>query len=446
MLPRRPGLLGALFTLVFAGSLLSTLGTHARQGPVPLADTPGDALVEPGELVLDRASPEWSISALPAAALPAESFEGSWPGPGWSLSGGAYTWGRRNCRPHGGQYAAWVIGGGSLGTTLACDGTYPNSANIGAVYGPFSLVGATSARLRYYVYGRTEGPAPSGCVYDSFFVGSSVNATNFYGMRACGNFTGGAAGNGYYEMTLDLADRLGQSQVWIAFALVTDSTVSNIGITIDDVSVQLNGTGTATPTGTATRTPTPTVTRTPTPTATREAGGASSTLYLALLRAGGAQGAPPPTPTRPPAPGPGLKLDVCREGTTNLLKPGCQRSGSMQYFMYPGVNTHSFAYTLPGDIAGTAYSFNLYLASRSTTTFEARVLLRRGAVDTPLASQSFTASSTVYTPFTATVAGVDPEAQAGDQIVLQVSATGGDDGGMVNSASLPSSITIPAAR
>lgn len=88
----------------------------------------------------------------------------------------------------------------------------------------------------------------------------------------------GDAGNGYYRATLDLTSRLGQPQVWVAFAFFSDNSINySYGMTVDDITLDVVGQPTNTPTRTATptatRTPTPTFTstptRTPTPTVTR---------------------------------------------------------------------------------------------------------------------------------------------------------------------------------
>lgn len=169
------------------------------------------------------------------AAVMTQNFEGSWPAAGWTLYGDNYTWGKRNCHPRTGSFAGWGVGGGGSGSSLSCSDNYPNSVYSWAVYGPFDLSQATSATLRYHFYGRTEGG--SGCPFDLFFVGSSINGYNFYGPRYCGDHTGGSAGNGYTSDYLDLGGRLGESQVWVGFAFITDGSVTDMGITIDDISL-----------------------------------------------------------------------------------------------------------------------------------------------------------------------------------------------------------------
>lgn len=202
----------------------------------------------PGERVAVEGITEVRLPAQVAVAevvsVPAnmsQNFEGVWPAAGWVLSdesntdGGEYLWGKRNCRPRTGSFAGWSVGGGANGGTLSCSANYPNNANTWAIYGPFDLSSATSASLTFHLWGRTAGAA--GCPWDYLFVGSSTNGTEFSnGTRYCGDWTGGDAGNGYYQDTLDLNSRLGQSQVWIGFSFFSNASVTNNGFTIDDIT------------------------------------------------------------------------------------------------------------------------------------------------------------------------------------------------------------------
>lgn len=225
-------------------------------------DGPQANSVVSGALVRNKdASPD---NIEPAAVIMTEDFEGTWPKPGWDLNdysntdGGVYLLGKRSCRPRTGSYAGWTVGGGTNGQTLPCFGSYPHNLYTWAVYGPFDLSGAASASLRVYYWGETEYGGSS-CPYDYLFLGHSVDNTNFYGYRLCGNFTSGPAGNGYYQANLDLGSRLGASQVWVGIVFVSDSSVTAQGITVDDILLDVVA---ATP-PTPTRTPTPTSTPTP---------------------------------------------------------------------------------------------------------------------------------------------------------------------------------------
>lgn len=209
----------------------------------------------------------------PAATLMSQNFEGAWPASGWSVGdysggdGGEYWWGKRNCHPHSGSYAGWSVGGGAQGGGLACSAQYPNNASSWAIYGPFNLSSASSASVTFAVWGRTAGA--EGCPWDYFFIGGSTNGNDFEGSRFCGDWTGGAAGNGYTNYTISLDDWVGQNAVWLGLGFLSNGSVTDIGFTVDDVVLDVvSSAPTATPT--STRTPTATVTPTPsrTPTAT----------------------------------------------------------------------------------------------------------------------------------------------------------------------------------
>lgn len=213
-----------------------------------------------------------------------EGFEGSWPATGWylvdtsSTDGGEYLFGKRNCHPHTGTYGGWSVGGGAQGSLLGCADPYPDNAYTWAVYGPFDLTGVSSASFSFHLWGESE--YEQDCAYDYFYSGSSIDGSNFSnGGFYCSNWTGGGAGNGYYQETLDLSSRLGQSQVWIGFAFVSDDSNTYQGFTIDDLVLTI---------GSIPVSPTPTTSRTVTRTLTRTA---TSTQYTRT---------PTPTPTRTP--------------------------------------------------------------------------------------------------------------------------------------------------
>lgn len=209
-----------------------------------------------------------------------ETFEGEWPALGWQLAdqgahdGGEYLWGKRDCHPYNDSgYAGWSVGGGAQGAALDCDAYYPNNARTWAVFGPFDLSHATSVSLTFYLWGRVEGGI--GCPFDFLHVGSSTNRTIFDGVAYCGDWTGGPEHEGYHRQTLDLRARLGQSRVWVGLGFISDSNTTEIGINLDDISLDVTY---------------------PTPTPTGQPLAERLNLPLAL-KVGGAPQATTPTPT-----------------------------------------------------------------------------------------------------------------------------------------------------
>jgi HYDIN/CFA65/VesB-like, Ig-like domain len=152
------------------------------------------------------------------------TFEGDFPG-SWDVdddySGyGEYYWAARPCRPFAGSNSGWAVGGGANGNTLSCGSNYPYYADSWMVYGPFSLVGATAARLDFKLWLSSEYN------YDGIFFGASINGTNFYGSGNTGNSAG------WIDRTLDLSsvyslgDLRGQPQVWVAIVFSSDSIIN----------------------------------------------------------------------------------------------------------------------------------------------------------------------------------------------------------------------------
>lgn len=187
-----------------------------------------------------------SAGTMATSILMSENFEGVWPAPNWTISdlstndGGEFLWGKRNCTPRTGAFSGWAIGGGTQGSALPCNSNYPNNARVRALYGPFDLTGATNASLSYYIRGRTESSLS--CSFDYLGVASSTNLNGPFTGNApeCGDLTGGTAGNGYVQRSLSLNGKLGQSKVWIAFFFVSDSSKTDIGISIDDLTVNVD--------------------------------------------------------------------------------------------------------------------------------------------------------------------------------------------------------------
>jgi hypothetical protein len=198
-----------------------------------------------------------------------EDFEGSFPGTTWRVfdnngtTNGEYYWAKKNCKAYAGSNSGWAVGGGANGAALACGSNYPNNAQSWMVYGPFSLVGATAADLRFKLWLNSE------LNYDGVCQMASINGTNFSGGCTTGNT------QGWIDSVLDLTSAgslgnlTGQPNVWIALMLSSNSSNNNPeGAYVDNIVLRKCSTsgGTSTPTPTPTRTPTPTNTPTPTPT------------------------------------------------------------------------------------------------------------------------------------------------------------------------------------
>lgn len=156
--------------------------------------------------------------------IKSEDFEGAFPNE-WTLYG-TPTWDDESYRYHNGGWSGYCVG-----SSVSPPGPYPPNANSWMVYGPFSLVGATDARVRFYRWLETEAS------YDFLEWRASTDGTNFYGWQISGT-------QAWTSDTFDLktvptlGNLCGQSQVWIAFRFTSDVSNEYEGAYIDDVVLQ----------------------------------------------------------------------------------------------------------------------------------------------------------------------------------------------------------------
>jgi hypothetical protein len=99
-------------------------------------------------------------------------------------------------------------------------------------YGPFSLVGATDAKLDFYRWLNTE----SGYDYVGWL--ASVNDSNYYGYQTSGDQRTWTSQNFDLKNVPTLGNLCGQSQVWIAFVFRSDISNEFEGAYVDDVVLQ----------------------------------------------------------------------------------------------------------------------------------------------------------------------------------------------------------------
>jgi len=142
--------------------------------------------------------------------------------------GGEYYPGRRMCWPNRGSYSVWMVGGGADGAALGCGANYPNNVNSWMTHGPFSLVGATEAELRFDVW-VNEAYGDHFC-YAVSTGGPDWDALCIY-----------YPSTSWTTLTLDLANDLqtsvlGEPEVWIAFIFQSDANdQAPDGVFVDNV-------------------------------------------------------------------------------------------------------------------------------------------------------------------------------------------------------------------
>jgi len=222
--------------------------TAAAKKEAPAKFTAPQIIQQPIHFELPAAMAK-EISAMPSrkvatpsnglVTIMSENFEGDFPTGSWYLGARRdYTWAKRSCAAHDGTFSAWAIGGGTIGSSLACGANYPNPINMFLFYGPFDLSDANWAAFSFFVSFNLE---PKN---DFLFVSASDDGTTFSGFSLSGTSSGQwfpyslaltavpSSGNIYRNLT-------GKSAVWIAFFMFANSTTSlPNGAFIDDVLLQ----------------------------------------------------------------------------------------------------------------------------------------------------------------------------------------------------------------
>lgn len=178
-----------------------------------------------------------------------EGFEAP-PGDLWhfwdlnGVTGGDYTWARRNCRPYAGSYSAWAVGGGANGASLPCGSNYPDRVDSWMAYGPFNLEDATAASLSFRLWLDVGTDMD-----DGFFICVSPDGDIY----ACWELSYQPTPWERVPFALDndaVVDMRGQDQVWIALNFVSDLSVNFPGgAYVDDVVIRKCAGGICPPAG-----------------------------------------------------------------------------------------------------------------------------------------------------------------------------------------------------
>ncbi len=164
------------------------------------------------------------VEPLAEQVLMSDGFEGAWPG-AWALYG-IPTWGTDDYRPHTGTYSAWCAkSGAGLDPEFH---NYANDMDAWMAYGPFDLSTWHTACLRFWAW----VDAQSG--YDYFAYAASTDDVDYYGYTVSGGWSF------WYDYELDLTEYRGDPDVWIAFIFYSNSTVTDRGAFVDDVSITVD--------------------------------------------------------------------------------------------------------------------------------------------------------------------------------------------------------------
>ena len=160
-----------------------------------------------------------------------DDFEGSFPG-SWQLYSASSTfWGQTDYRAAGGSRSVYCAGSGDQPAPQG--GPYFNDMQVWMIFGPFSLADAEEATVNFNLWMKTQ--PPDGNEYpDKFFYGLSIDGQNFSGFITAGDTQGWAAG-AFNASDITSLDTLGQPQVWLGLAFISDASITDEGVYVDNV-------------------------------------------------------------------------------------------------------------------------------------------------------------------------------------------------------------------
>lgn len=152
-----------------------------------------------------------------------QNFEGTFPAGDWSTYDGSYT-------STQGIWGKGAVGFNSAFAAHPRSGVTPYNYNTQTWmrYGPFSLAGATNARMHFKYWVDTE------VGYDLFSWAYSCNGVkNWTGQTVSGNAPGV-----WVSKTFSLKPCVGKTQVHVQFTFSSDQSVNYQGVWVDNVKIQ----------------------------------------------------------------------------------------------------------------------------------------------------------------------------------------------------------------
>jgi Immune inhibitor A-like, MAM domain len=157
-----------------------------------------------------------------------QTFEGTFPGTdtGWIAYDGSYT----------SSQGIWGKGAGGFNSAFAAhprSGLTPYDYNTHTWmrYGPFSLAGATDARMLFKYWMQTEAG------YDTFSWDYSCNGVDRWTGRTLSGFGPGTI-SAWASSTFSLKPCVGKTQVYVQFTFNSDQSVNYQGVWVDNVKIQ----------------------------------------------------------------------------------------------------------------------------------------------------------------------------------------------------------------
>jgi hypothetical protein len=154
-----------------------------------------------------------------------QTFESNFPTAGWTIAdyngpsvGGSLVWDDNATRGYNSYWAAHPND----------SSTYANLTDTWMRYGPFSLVGATSARFTFVYWLNSEAN------YDLFSWDVICNGLAHSGL---GQTRSGPL-NKWTSTNIALTNCLGKSQVYIRFSFKSDYNGTGQGVWVDNVKIE----------------------------------------------------------------------------------------------------------------------------------------------------------------------------------------------------------------
>lgn len=184
--------------------------------------------------VKDAAAPEAPAAEVvsPTATwhvIENQGFEGVWPSTGWGTwdyngsTGGLYTWNDVNVRAFAGSWSAFPSN-----SQINSIPTFPYVNNLHSimVYGPFSLVGATNAKVTFNYWLDTEQ------IFDFLGYGYSCD----FGRTWTDTSVSGS--NNWKAATLSIKKCINKTAVLVRWTFISDNTAGLEGAYVDNVKIQ----------------------------------------------------------------------------------------------------------------------------------------------------------------------------------------------------------------
>lgn len=162
-----------------------------------------------------------------------EDFEGAFPGDDWSLysASSQIDWGVWDCwSGTTSSHSAGCAAGGSA--AISCGDYYLDDMQTWMVAGPFDLSDSTiTGGALSCILNLASEPTTDYCL-----IGVSTDMLTFYGLRYSLSVVAETIEIDLSDVPGDLGDVIGESQVWIGFLFVSDSSITVYnGAQIDDV-------------------------------------------------------------------------------------------------------------------------------------------------------------------------------------------------------------------